>query len=300
MRKLKSHVEDLNPKDIVIPGFSPREFLDRDHVHEILESFEKDGGQKDSILVAYREKRPWLIDGGHETEAAIKAGMRKIRAVVYEDILDEEAYSLGVRFHYLKKPLRDLELAKVFQKLMSPPFNWTVKRIVAELPITRKSEQYVYSILSLLKLDPQVQEELRQPGTLVSNPKNELTTTHAKIISELPQKDQVELAKKVTSFGVSVHDLQEMVKQKKDEMLAGVTGEDVRIIQSAVKSGKTIQDFGREAPLKSRGTMVNVVGLEFFGLLKQASPLLADITTIPCIKQELIDALENDLRTLKK
>jgi len=301
---LKAHQEMIDPKEIVMPGFSPRPAIDEKHILELEESLEKDGGQRSKILVAYRgekgKEKPWLIDGGHLVKAAVRKRMNKVEVTVYDDATDEQCYALALRFDAINMPFDDLTKARTLKLLMTK-YHWTVKDILEHTPLRSRSEQYVYGLLSLLDLDPQIQKEIEQPGTLVKKSKTVLTPSHGKYLAQLPLKEQLPIAKQILQYGVSVHDAQQLVAQKKEQLLAGVTDEEVKIVQEAVKERKSIQQFGKtiQEPEKRRsGTLVNLTGLQLWKLLIDVVPKLNGIKSVVVPKHLLVEALREDLTRL--
>lgn len=305
MRRLKTHLEEICPSDIVRPGFSPRAPSDEEHVAELAESLEKDGGQRSKVLVTYRDKKPTLIDGGHLVEAAIRKRMRKIECKVYDAISDEQAFSLALRFHALNKPLNLLEIAGICKRLMDKR-GWTVEDLVnmRVTPLEYRSQSHVYSICKLLDLDPLVQKEFVTPGVIVSKDKakTRLTYSHARALTKLPQKAQVRVARTMLNYGMSVHDAEQLVTQTRDELRAGLTEQEVKVVERAIKEGKSLKDFGKEMPPKPKGAFVNAAGLQYFKLLRNISPRLKErfrgINKLPCLKDMLIETIQKDLARL--
>jgi len=302
-RPLKSHKEMIDPELIVMPGFSPRPAIDEKHILELEESLEKDGGQRSKILCAYRgekgkEAEIRLIDGGHLVKAAIRKKIDKVEVTVYDDASDEECYALALRFDAINMPFDSLAKARTL-KLLMDEYHWTVADIMKHTPLRSRSEQYIYDLLGLLKLDSQIQKEIEQPGSLVKNPKTTLTPSHGRELVKLPLKDQLPIAKQILQYGVSVHDAQQLVAQRKDELLAGVTLEDVKVVHQAIKKGKTFRDFDKAVvePTRRSGTLVNVVKLSFWRLLVEVNPKLYDVKLI-VPKPPLVAALRKDLTRL--
>ena len=298
IKKFETHTEDIDPRKIVTPGFSPREKLDPSHVSEIASSFINDGGQKDNILITYRNEKPTLIDGGHEIQAAINNQMKKVRVTVFDDISDDDALALAIRFNFLKKPFNDLELARALKKLRDA--HWSVKDITTQLPLRHQNQAFVYATLSLLDLAPEIQKEIERPGTLMKNAKVELTQSHLRTIATLPVDTQLEVVKLVLEKGMGVQDTLNLVQDKKDELFAGVTGDTVKIIQNAVKEGKTIQNFGKDVqPVKgNHNSLINVTGLRFYRLLRDCNSGLSFINPVLAPKQDLATAMKKDLKKI--
>lgn len=298
MRKLKTHEEEIDPRKIVLPGFSPRDRVDEQHVAGIAESFLKDGGQISKALVTYRDNRPVIVDGCHEVRAAIEAGLKKVNAIVYDDISDEEAAILPIRLHFLRKNFEDLDVAKVLRKMRDQ--GWSVQQIVEQMPEKFRNQMHVYQLLKLLDLHPSIQEEIRHPGTLVKDPKGRILFTHAQAIATLETPEQqLSVAKEVLRHGLSVTDTQEFVKLTRETADAGVTDEDIKIIHEAVKQGKTIQQFGKIVTEKAReGTLVNAAKLSFWRLLVDVAPKLSQYHSLVLPRDACVTALRIDLARL--
>jgi ParB family chromosome partitioning protein len=183
----------------------PRKNLDTEKQRELTASVRRLGILQ-PITVRYIEGEEiyQIIAGERRYQAAREAGLAEIPCWVQtpknEDILLHQIVE-----NWQRADLEPLELAEALEVLRNA--NGYSQKQIAEL--TGKPESEISRLLSLLKLDPQVQQQAQQgqPGTF--------TKRHLTALAQLPQEEQQEMMNVIQEKRLSAVDTERVVQEKK-------------------------------------------------------------------------------------
>lgn len=171
---------------IIIPWYAPREEYKEEFLMELQESL-KTIGQLDDVILRRNGDKFEVIAGSQRIKAAREVGWKEIEAKVV-DIDEKKAAVMAIQSNLVRENLQQIEEGKAIKRMLDR-FKLT-QREVAE--ILHKSESWVSNRLSLaLNIAEVVQQALF---------KEEISVTHAVIISRLEETEQVEFLKHILKF----------------------------------------------------------------------------------------------------
>ena len=168
----------IDVKKITKAWYSPREEFDDEYISELAQSIDQDG-QWDPIMVRPNAGKYELVAGECRLKAIKKLKRSEIEATIL-DIDEEEAVALALKTNMFRRNLAEMEEGKAIKKMMD---KFSLSQVVIAKQLGR-SESFVSGRLSLvLDVGKEVKQALR---------KNEITLTHAVIMSQLPKVKQAE------------------------------------------------------------------------------------------------------------
>ena len=192
----ESDIVEIPVSEIRPNPYQPRKSFNQEALDELATSI-KNYGVFQPIIVKKSIKGYDLVAGERRLRAAKLAGLEKIPAIIKE-FSDEEMREIALLENLQRENLTAIELA------------WAYKGIIDSLHIRQedlasklgKSRSHVTNTLGLLRLPKDVQD-------MVLN--NKISMAHARVLSKLEDNDEIkEMAKKVVSDNISVHDLENM------------------------------------------------------------------------------------------
>jgi len=244
-----SPIIELDPSSIEADPHQPRQRFDDSKIDELASSLREHGVIQPLIVrkigASYR-----LVAGERRLRAAVKAGIKKVPAVIRE-MSDREAVEVSLVENLQREELGPLEQAGAFQRL-ADDFGLTQEEIASRVG---KSRPEVTNTLRLLKLEPEVKRLLNE---------GKLTGGHGRALVALDREKQVRLAKMAVSRGLSVRKTEELVSseskkaQPKDnlsrlvrrrdaeELLSAVLGSPVQVKVQGPRGTITVAFFGEE------------------------------------------------------
>lgn len=186
--------------DSIDVGDQPRKNFDEESLRELSESI-KQVGILQPLLVARQNDGYKLIAGERRLKAAKMAGLREVPAIILDDSSELNLRAIQLIENLQRQDLNPIEEAKAFQDLIKN-HSLTHEKLAE---ILGKSRAYVSNTLRLLNLEASVLE-------LVA--KGLISVGHAKILVSVSNSvAQKSLAKKILSAGLSVRELEEIVKR---------------------------------------------------------------------------------------
>ncbi len=189
----------LKLMDIEPNGNQPRKVFEDDALSELAESI-KEHGVISPIIVAPPVNGYYKIIAGERRWRASKlAGVKTIPAII-KDYDEVKLYEVSLIENLQRKDLNPVEEAMGYRKLMDD-FNLTQEKIAERLS---KSRSTIANSLRLLTLSKTALELLS---------KGQISTGHAKVLVALDGKLQTKLAKEIAEKGLSVRELENLVKQ---------------------------------------------------------------------------------------
>ena len=192
----ESDIIEISVNDIRPNPYQPRKSFNQEALDELATSI-KNYGVFQPIIVKKSIKGYDLVAGERRLRASKLAGLETI-PVIIKDFSDEEMREIALLENLQRENLTAIELA------------WAYKGIIDSLHIRQedlasklgKSRSHVTNTLGLLRLPKDVQNMVLD---------NKISMGHARVLSKLEDNNQIkEMAKKVVSDNISVHDLENM------------------------------------------------------------------------------------------
>ncbi|WP_348943681.1 ParB/RepB/Spo0J family partition protein [Chitinibacter sp. FCG-7] len=246
-------VEQLQPGK-----YQPRSLMDEDALQELAASIRAQGLMQPILVRAIADnqsatERYEIIAGERRWRAAQLAGLSEIPALVRE-IADEAALAMALIENIQRENLNPLEEAIGIQRLVDE-FGLTQEAAAQALG---KSRSAVANLLRLLNLVPAVREMLLA---------GQLDMGHARALLPLNEDRQLEAARHVVLKGLSVREVEALVKKMqaepqqkpalpadpqiiaRQENLSARLGTKVRIVTGKQGQGKITIEYENEAQL---------------------------------------------------
>lgn len=187
-------------------GDQPRTEFDEEKLEELAESI-KNYGVLQPLLVTKKNERYEIIAGERRFRAAKMAGLTKV-PVVLGDYSRQQSMEIQLIENIQRADLNPIEEAKAYQKLIKE-FGLRQEDLAQRVS---KNRATITNSMRLLKLDDEVQEMLAS---------GEISSGHARALLAIKDKEaQRALAKKIAGNGLSVRQVEKLVKkmtEKKEE-----------------------------------------------------------------------------------
>lgn len=180
--------------------YQPRGSVTDDTVTELAESLRK-SGLLQPVVVRRKADRYEVIAGERRLRAARLAGFRAVPAVV-RNVTDRDMLGLALVENLQREDLSPIERARAFKRLQDE-FGMSHDEIASAVG---KSRPAVTNTLRLLELSEEIQE-LVSRGTLSEG--------HARALVGLSPEEQMELTRKTIERGLSVRDVEKIVRSKR-------------------------------------------------------------------------------------
>lgn len=195
-------VQEISLDLIEANPFQPREYFDPEKLEELADSI-KQFGLLEPVIIRKWGQGYQLVAGERRVRAARMAGLDKVPALV-KDYSDLEMTQVALIENLQRENLDPIEEAEGYQRLMDE-FGFTQVQVAEAVGKKRPS---VANALRLLNLDEAERQMVRE-GTLSAG--------HAKVLLGVSSKTKRrELAKKVAREGLSVRQLESLVKKPKN------------------------------------------------------------------------------------
>ena len=204
-----NEIQDISVNEIRPNPYQPRKSFNEDALRELSESI-KNHGVFQPIIVKKGIRGYDLIAGERRLRASKMAGLDKIPAIV-KDFSDDDMREIALLENIQRENLTAIELA------------WAYKGIIDNLDIRQedlalrigKSRSHITNTLGLLNLPEEVQK-------MILN--GELSMGHARVLSKMEDESKItDLAKKITSEGLSVHEIEEISKDEEIKKRVPIT-----------------------------------------------------------------------------
>lgn len=177
----------------------PRKVFDEEQLRELAESMKKYGVLQ-PLLVQKRQGYYEIVAGERRWRAAQMAGLREVPVLV-RDYTRQKSMEVALIENLQRQDLNPVEEAMAYQQLMEE-FRLTQEEIAEKVS---KSRAAITNTIRLLKLDARVLDMLIE---------GKISSGHARALLALEKGDvQVEAAKKIEAEGLSVRDVEKMVKR---------------------------------------------------------------------------------------
>lgn len=186
--------------NIKVNPFQPRKHFDEKALSELSESIKRHGLLQPIVVVEEMDEYV-LIAGERRFRASKMAKTKTIKAVVVS-ASSEEMRELALIENIQREELNAMELAKSYEELI------TVHSITQEelSGLIHKSRSAITNTLRLLQLSPKAQRAIVEKT---------ISAGHAKVMVNLPSKEQNILVDSIIGQKLSVREVEKMVKQFK-------------------------------------------------------------------------------------
>ncbi|MEH6791043.1 ParB/RepB/Spo0J family partition protein [Parasphingorhabdus sp.] len=184
----------------------PRQTFDSDALDELADSM-RQRGVIQPIVVRPHGKNFQIVAGERRWRAAQRARLHQIPAVV-RNLNDEETLEIAIVENVQRRDLNVIEEAEAYARL-SEDYGHSQSRLAE---IVGKSRSHIANLMRLLELPDSVK-------TLVVEEK--LTMGHARALINAP--DAAELAPQIASKGLSVRDVERLVRKSLSQRKPGST-----------------------------------------------------------------------------
>ena len=199
----EKNVTEINIDDIRSNPYQPRKTFDIESLNELAKSI-KEYGVVQPIIVKKSIKGYELVAGERRTKAAKIAGLKKIPAII-KDFDDQEMMEIALVENIQREDLNPIDEATSINNIIKLR-GYTQEEFANKFG---KSRTYVTNILGLLKLPDEVKKLVE---------KRSLSMSHARVISKIDDEDKaIDLAKRVITDSLSVHDLEKLSQEEKQE-----------------------------------------------------------------------------------
>lgn len=197
----EGNVTEVNIDDIRSNPYQPRKSFDIESLNELAKSI-KEYGVVQPIIVKKSIKGYELVAGERRTKAAKIAGLKKIPAII-KDFDDQEMMEIALVENIQREDLNPIDEATSISNIIKLR-GYTQEEFANKFG---KSRSYVTNILGLLKLPDEVKKLVE---------KRSLSMSHARVISKIEDEDKaIDLAKKVITDSLSVHELEKLSQEEK-------------------------------------------------------------------------------------
>ncbi|HVS26905.1 MAG TPA: ParB/RepB/Spo0J family partition protein [Burkholderiales bacterium] len=189
------------PIDQIQPGrYQPRTRMDAESLAELAESIKSQGVMQPILVRPLPKGRYEMIAGERRWRAAQMAGLSQVPALVRQ-VPDEAALAMSLIENIQREDLNPLEEAGGIQRLISE-FKMTHQSAAEAIGRSRSG---VTNLLRLINLAAPVQELLLE---------GRIDMGHARALLGLSAAKQIELANLVAHKGLSVRQIERLVRQR--------------------------------------------------------------------------------------
>jgi len=213
--KSKERVEKISLKDILPNPFQPRKTFKEEKMIELIHSI-KEKGVIQPVLVRPSGDSFELIAGERRLRAAQELNFDEIPAIIRE-IDDANSLEYSLIENIQREELNPVDEALAYQQLIGK-FNYTLDRVGQMMG---KDKSTISNSLRLLTLEENIREMVEE---------GKLSTGHAKVLlSVLGAEKRKRLADTIIKHGLSVRQLEELIKKEKPKTKAKTKTKDPEI-----------------------------------------------------------------------
>jgi ParB family chromosome partitioning protein len=241
-------VTRIQIKTIKPNPLQPRKDFDRESIEELAESIRQKGVLQ-PVLVRAAGEGYELVAGERRLRAAKLAGLKVIPAIVYAVESDADMLELSIIENVQREDLNPIDTAMAYQMLVAD-CSLTQEQVSERVG---KSRVAVTNKLRLLSLPAEVQKKLRA---------GDLSEGHARALLGLStKKEQVELSRKVIGKGLSVREVERLVRQLTEQRGRGREKKEKGELSPRLRA--IVEEMQR-----SLGTRITLTGSEKKGALR--------------------------------
>jgi ParB family chromosome partitioning protein len=207
--------------------YQPRKQFDEEQLQALSESI-RTHGVLQPLLVREQGEGYQLIAGERRLRAAQAAGLREVPVHIVR-LDDQQLFEAALVENLHRSDLNPLEKAHSFKDYLER-FGLTQEQLAARLCLDRTT---ICNLLGLLHLPAEVQEAIRL---------GQISLGHAKVLKGIPDPQrQISLCKEVIMKNLSVHALELLVRQQRNEGMISTSPAEVRSTSSAAEKTPHVQ-----------------------------------------------------------
>lgn len=202
--------------DLICPNPNqPRKSFEKDKLDELAESIKKYGVIQ-PIIVKKEDEIYTIIAGERRWRASKIAGLSNIPCII-RDIENKNASEIALIENIQREDLNPIDEANAYEYIMDR-YAITQEELSG---VIGKSRVYVTNTLRLLNLDDYVKEKIIS---------NEISQGHARAIISLDKNLQKQITDKIIREGLSVRDVEKLVRDSKKVKVKKVVEKDKFVV----------------------------------------------------------------------
>ena len=229
--------------DIQKNPYQPRKEFSKEKIEELAQSIKENGLiqpiiVRQSPVIGYE-----ILAGERRYRASIAAGLTEV-PVIIKKLSDQDMMVHSVIENLQREDLNPIEEAKAYQSLIEK--GYTHADIAAKMG---KSRPYITNLVRLLTLPDFILNEVEA---------GKLSQAHARLLIQLPLKEQKNLLNRIQKEDLSVRQVEDLLKEEKnkkkskekdhfikeeEENLKKLLGLDVQIVLQKKEAGKITISF---------------------------------------------------------
>ena len=229
--------------DIQKNPYQPRKEFSKEKIEELAQSIKENGLiqpiiVRQSPVIGYE-----ILAGERRYRASIAAGLSEV-PVIIKKLSDQDMMVHSIIENLQREDLNPIEEAKAYQSLIEK--GYTHADIAAKMG---KSRPYITNLVRLLTLPDFILNEVEA---------GKLSQAHARLLIQLPLKEQKNLLNRIQKEDLSVRQVEDLLKEEKnkkkskekdhfikeeEENLKKLLGLDVQIVLQKKEAGKITISF---------------------------------------------------------
>lgn len=229
--------------DIQKNPYQPRKEFSKEKIQELAQSIKENGLiqpiiVRQSPVIGYE-----ILAGERRYRASIEAGLSEV-PVIIKKLSDQEMMIHSIIENLQREDLNPIEEAKAYQSLIDK--GYTHADIAEKMG---KSRPYITNLVRLLTLPDFILKEVET---------GKLSQAHARLLIQLPLKEQKNLLNRIQKEDLSVRQVEDLLKEEKnkkkskekdhfikeeEENLKKLLGLDVQIVLQKKEAGKITISF---------------------------------------------------------
>ena len=229
--------------DIQKNPYQPRKEFSKEKIEELAQSIKENGLiqpiiVRQSPVIGYE-----ILAGERRYRASIMAGLSEV-PVIIKKLSDQDMMVHSIIENLQREDLNPIEEAKAYQSLIDKGYTHTD---IAEKMV--KSRPYITNLVRLLTLPDFILKEVET---------GKLSQAHARLLIQLPLKEQKNLLNRIQKEDLSVRQVEYLLKEEKnkkkskekdhfikeeEENLKKLLGLDVQIVLQKKEAGKITISF---------------------------------------------------------
>ncbi|MDD4067021.1 MAG: ParB/RepB/Spo0J family partition protein [Clostridia bacterium] len=200
----ENRIQLIHVSNILTNEDQPRKIFDEKSLSELANSIKKYGIIQPLVVTKKADKYD-LVAGERRLRAAKSIGLESV-PVVIKEYNDQSKNEISLIENIQREDLNTLEVAEAYKYLMEK-YNLNQEELAKNLG---KSRSTVANSLRILKLTDDVKEFIKN---------NEINEGHCKILASIPSETiQKALANKIVADGLSVRQLENLIKEKEENI----------------------------------------------------------------------------------
>ena len=223
--KKNDEIVEISLSELRPNPYQPRKKFDEEALNELAESI-KEHGVFQPIIVKESIKGYEIVAGERRYRASKMLGLEKIPAII-KDFTDDEMMQISLLENLQRENLTSIEEAKAYKAIIDAS-NLTQEELAKKVG---KSRSYITNILGLLTLPTSIQNLILE---------NKISMGHARVLSKIEDENKIkELANKTINDGLSVRELEELVKvenvEKKVKVVRTTSNNEYKDVERKLK-----------------------------------------------------------------